>query len=429
MMNLLKTLALLLTLLSTILAISAQERTNPLNIQAAESSFNRGDFAEAERLCKELLQRDRHDFQAVALAGQIALISNRLNEAQKQLSFALTLKPEDKTARQLLAEVFYRRDEFQRAAQLQRELGNNARAALLESFKGQKPYQREDQQTTAHLKFVQTDPLPLVSVRVNRSEEVYFLIDTGGAEVVLDTEFAKRLGVVRFGEEAGVFAGGKRSAYQLGRVDSMTLGEITIKNVPVQVLDTRRFDAVAGGRHVEGIIGTVLLYHFLSTLDYVRGELTLRPQTKTSWREFIASAQAEKQIEVPFWMAGDHFMAAWGRVNQRAPMLLLVDTGLAGMGFTGPDSTLKEAGIKLPEGATLEGVGGGGRTRATPMTVDDISLGAAREKNIAGVAGVFPPSLEISFGFRLGGLLSHSFFRPYALTIDFTGMRFYLRRT
>jgi hypothetical protein len=37
--------------------------------------------------------------------------------------------------------------------------------------------------------------------------------------------------------------------------------------------------------------------------------------------------------------------------------------------------------------------------------------------------GPFSPQLENAFGLRIGGLISHEFFRPYALTIDFSGMR------
>jgi hypothetical protein len=41
-------------------------------------------------------------------------------------------------------------------------------------------------------------------------------------------------------------------------------------------------------------------------------------------------------------------------------------------------------------------------------------------------AGPFP--LENTFGFRIGGLISHGFFRPYAVAFDFNGMRLLLKR-
>jgi predicted aspartyl protease len=47
----------------------------------------------------------------------------------------------------------------------------------------------------------------MVSVRVNGGDEVTFFIDTGGSEVGLDTDFARELGVPRFGAAQGTFAG------------------------------------------------------------------------------------------------------------------------------------------------------------------------------------------------------------------------------
>jgi hypothetical protein len=42
-------------------------------------------------------------------------------------------------------------------------------------------------------------------------------------------------------------------------------------------------------------------------------------------------------------------------------------------------------------------------------------------------SGSFP--LEDALGFHIGGLISHGFFRRYSLTIDFTGMRYFLQKT
>ena len=55
------------------------------------------------------------------------------------------------------------------------------------------------------------------------------------------------------------------------------LGSIVMRHVPVRIRDTRGFAMVAGGRRVDGILGTVALYHFISTLDYPHGALVLRP--------------------------------------------------------------------------------------------------------------------------------------------------------
>jgi hypothetical protein len=200
-----------------------------------------------------------------------------------------------------------------------------------------------------------------------------------------------------------------------------------VKNVPVTILSTRAFSVAAQGKPICGFIGTIFLYHFLSTLDYPGGALILQRRSPANLKRLEQQAKAEKQLIVPFWMAGDHFMVAWGQINQNHPLLFFVDTGLAGGGFLCPESIVKDAGIKLPEGKEFEGVGGGGKVKSVPFLVDELSLGQAKQRNITGVAGAFPPSLEFSQGFRIGGIISHQFFRPYALTFDFTGMRLFLK--
>src|SRR5262249_38937476 len=158
---------------------------------------------------------------------------------------------------------------------------------------------------------------------------------------------------------------------------------------------------------------TRFLYLFAATVDYPKGELELsQPKGADLPREPAA-------IDVPFWLAGDHYLVAEGAVNGRA-MLFFVDTGLAGLAFAAPASTLDAARITTRPDERLGGLGGGGPVSAKPFSVDELALGGAVAYHAQGVAGVFPSSLENKFGFRIGGLISHAFFRPYAVTFDFT---------
>ncbi|HXV86348.1 MAG TPA: aspartyl protease family protein, partial [Gemmatimonadales bacterium] len=257
----------------------------------------------------------------------------------------------------------------------------------------------------------------------NGSEPGYFLIDTGGSEVILDDEFAKSVGAPDFGAETGTFAGGQRAPVHQSSIESLQLGELEVRNVPAHILSTRRFSAVAQGKRVDGILGTILFYHFRTTLDYRTGELILERRTGQ------AASPPAGAVVMPFWMAGDHLMLAWGRMNGAGPFLWFVDTGLAGPGFTGPRATITEAGIELPSQPTAQGQGGGGRVSVTPFAVAELSLGDAAEKNIVGVFGPFPESLEMSHGFRIAGIISHQFFRRYAVTFDFDAMQLILVRS
>src|SRR6185437_13438949 len=85
-------------------------------IAAADRLFQAGKFAEAGKVYAQIAAQNPEDYPAILGLGRIALLSNRLDEAQKWLEKASLLQSADADAKVMLAEVFYRRDDFQRAA-------------------------------------------------------------------------------------------------------------------------------------------------------------------------------------------------------------------------------------------------------------------------------------------------------------------------
>ena len=402
---------------------------------SADRLFQAGKFVEAGKLYSKMVAKNSKDHSATLDLGRIAFLSNRLDEAQKWFAKTLALQPDNTDAKVMLAEVFYRRDDFQKAAaalkgvdvssnKLILEQYPTLNVAKLESFKGQTPYELQGNGESTRVKFVRTDPLPVLNVRVNGGDEVTFFIDTGGSEVTLDTDFAKELGVPQFGAVQGTFSGGQHQEVQLGRIESLTVGDWTVKNLPVAMLPLRQLSEGLGVKQINGIIGTTLFYHFLTTMDYPRGELVLRGKTAKNLEEFKKSAG--KRVTVPIWMASDHFMVGWGRVETLPPTLLFVDTGLVGAGVKLAESVIKEAGIKLEQNKAFEGAGGGGSLKIVPYTVHQLSFGDIKEQNVGGLYdGPFP--WENMFGFHLAGMFGHDFFKPYAVTFDFQNMEIFLQ--
>ena len=405
-------------------------------IDLANRLFRLGKFSEAGKLYSQIVAQNPEDYSATLQLGRIALLSNRLDDAQKWLEKAISVRPDDTDPRVMLAKVFYRRDDFQKAAASLNgvDVSSNKlitsqyptlNVAKLESFKGQTPYELHGNGASIRVKFVKTDPLPLVNVRVNGGKEVTFFIDTGISEVALDTEFAKELGVPQFGAVQGTFSGGQHADVQNARIESLTVGDWTVKNVPILMMSLRQISKDLGVKRIDGAIGTTLFYHFLTTMDYPRGELVLRRKTAESLEQFKATSSG-KRVVVPFWMAGDHFMVGWGRVETLSPTLLFVDSGLANAGAKLAESVIKEAGIKLEENKATEGAGGGGKLKIVPYTVHQLSFGDIKEENVPGLYdGPFP--WEYTFGFHLAGMIGHDFFKPYAVTFDFQNMQIFLQ--
>jgi hypothetical protein len=99
---------------------------------------------------------------------------------------------------------------------------------------------------------------------------------------------------------------------------------------------------------------------------------------------------------------------------------------LAGASVKLADSVILRAGIKLEQAQATEGQGGGGRFKTIPYTLSQFSLGGIEQKNLAGLYdGPFP--WASAWGFRVAGMVGHDFFKHYAVTFDFTGMRIIVR--
>jgi hypothetical protein len=392
-------------------------------VDRGDALFQAGNFPEAEKSYSAALTREIASARLEARIGLLALFRNRFGDAETHLTNAAAPGPEERLVKNMLGEMFYRQDNFAAAAKWFRAAGSDYRAKPLEIFGTAQPYRIEGLAAETRLKFAITDPLPIVRARVNGGKPLDFLVDTGGSEVVIDNSIALELGIEPISSVSTIFLGGGEGVLQLARIDSLTLGDFVVKDVPVGIHPLPQF----AGRKLSGVIGTVLLYHFLPTLDYPGGELVLRRKSPEELRQLETRAAAEKQIEVPFWMAGDHYIVARGSVNHAPPALLYVATGIAGFGFVCPNSTIREARIDLSGTPLLLPAAQGG-TGTNQFVVENLSLGDARAEKVRGLAGAFPAFLEHSLGFRIAGMISHQFFRPYAVTFDFTGMRMFLAR-
>ena len=245
----------------------APEPPNEEMFESARALLVAGEFARAEEAYERIVEMDAADPEALVALGTLALYGNRFEEAEDFLSRATRVAQDPSEALRALAECHYRQDDFENAARLARQAGEELRAAQLNSFAGQTPNRVVAEVEMTRLPFVATDPLPLVRLSVNGSESL-FLIDTGGGELILSAAFAQLVGAEIVGSSEGLFAGGQRLETQSGRVSSVGLGAFELRDVPVNVNP--------GIEGVAGILGTIPLYHFFATLDYVNGALVLR---------------------------------------------------------------------------------------------------------------------------------------------------------
>jgi Aspartyl protease/Tetratricopeptide repeat len=397
--------AVICTALLVPLAANAGDTAN------ADLLYSQGEFDQARAAYAAVPAGSPGYEAALRRLGAIALYANRLDEAERNLQLALASDPSDVKCKSLLAEVASRQGNFAEAADWFAKAGKPDRAAEFAAFGNAAPYRIVSGPGRTEISFVQTDPLPAVSAAVNGHQGL-FLIDTGGPEIALDTNFATTAGIVAVGGEQGTFAGGRRAPISFGRIAQFGIASLEVADVPAVLLNTAAYSAVTGGKPVAGVIGTEFLSRFLATINYPAGKLVLAPR----------DVAPPSGVEIPFWMVGDHFILAQGHLNAGHPQMFLVDTGLAGFAFTGPASTLIDAGIVVPTPSAA------GADSALQFNVDSTSLGDLRVEKLQGLYGPFPPTLETSLGVHIGGIISHAFFRPYAVTFDFARMRLYARK-
>jgi hypothetical protein len=404
------------------------------DLASPDQLFREGRFAEAAEGYAAAAARDPGDYEAALGLGRVALLSNQLDEARLWFGKAIALRAGEDGPKIMLAATHYRADDFGGAVMALEGVDVSASQLVinqyptlnveqLKSFAGQTPYLIEGEGETTRLALLKTEPLPLVSVRVN-GEEVVFFIDTGGSEVTLDSDFARELGLPDFGGVKGTFSGGETTEVKASRIESLGLGDWTVRNLPVATLPLRQLSAGLGVKRIDGVLGTNLLYHFLATLDLPHGELVLRRKDAASRDRFLATAA--DAIEVPIWIASDHFMVGWGQVENLPPTLLFVDSGLAGAGVKLAEPFIKAAGIVLEEDKATTGAGAGGGLKTVPYTVRRLAFGDAVQENVPGLYdGPFP--WQTMFGFDLAGMIGHDFLSRYVVTFDFEGMRIFLQ--
>ena len=394
-------------------------------LRLAGELFASGRFREAETLYRQVANHDPNDLTVASQLGRLSLFGNQLEETKTWLKVALAQQPKSVSLRAQLADALYRQRAFLDAASHYQAAGRLAMAEKLHALSPREPYGLE---ATAGdctvIPWLAGEPLPVICAGVN-GEEANLVLDTGVGELALDPEFARRASVQLGGSEVASFAGGTQSEIRHGWLESLTLGDFRLEQVPAQVYDTEHlFAPFFPGLPIHGVLGTAVFYRFLSTLDYPGSRLVLRRQPIEA-----AAQPADNRLTVcsiPFWLAGDHYVVTHARLNGAHPILLCVDTGMTGAALAAPLATVRTIGARIGQKPPDTGYGGAGTVQTLPFELSELSLDGVTQRHVAGrLLPSFP--LERNLGFRIGGLLAHDFFRPYALTLDFDRMRLCLR--
>ena len=324
--------------------------------------LNEGNFRVAEHMLKTVSQEEIENKIELCLSrGILYHRQNRLKMALREFEHCLSLLDStvgQETKRDIyynLASLNYDLNNFEKAALYYhnyREFGgkdyNESYIKFLERFSGV-PYQIESKKQTTNLEMKYKKRVIKVKGNINNKEEVDFLVDTAANMNILSSKIAKKLGIQPLAgrpKARGPLIGELSASY--GIINSIQLGDITIKNIPVIIIDSKKLTVkflwVLPYFKIDALIGLPLLKQFDIVFDYKDKILSLDiPQERKEISSF----------EGNFYLFNNLIYLPIG-INRIEDFYFILDTG-GGVGYASifPTGLNKLNGQQLNKDITL----------------------------------------------------------------------------
>jgi tetratricopeptide (TPR) repeat protein len=387
----------------------------------ADALFKAGKFEQAGRAYEEILKKDPANLHAAYQRGYVGLLSNKFPDAEKYLTMALKLAPDDKDTNKLLGDCYIRQDKFSLSVPRWRAAGEEAYAQWFGAVRGT-PYQIHGD--IARLPWQQMDPEPLIEASVNGGPPKSFTFYTGEPWLSISAEIAKEAGLAPVAKQEIKYDGVHTVWQYFGVLDSFKLGGIELRNIPVE------WNEDGPAQTADGMIGTWLFYHLLTTFDYAGQSLILRRRTPETARKARADAKRAGAEPLPLWLAFDHMLHSRGSIagsRARVGVMAVNFGGTTGESVAGmPGDTAKQLRVRTDYDRPLQTAAHSHPTVAYPCYPKEIRLGDAAASE---VYCEMDPSMPVTqYGLDVMGHFAHCFYKPYNVTLDFTDMNLYIAR-
>ncbi len=392
----------------------------------AAALFELGNMREAHEVIAPLATPWSFNAHDLELGARLSLMLSDYRRAEQRYRRLSEVAEEgsDMHAKAIsgLALVLYQMNRYAEARGLELPPDGEGDTLLeyMQKFEGE-PYQVEwaNAERVAHLKmtndFRRPGALPLMKLEVN-GHEVEFILDTGGDRLYVDRDVAERIGIRRIHERQARYAytGGETVDEPLGVADTVKLGEVTLRNVPVICATWKALGALG-----DGVVTTQILKQFLSTVDYGKGEITLRERSPRGREQLLESFGDQELHRLPFFMAKTHLMFTKGSLNGRQGLNMFMDSGLAAsMALVIHDETVEDLGL---EKTPLEG------TQYYSASFESHGIGTLTRGAAQGLGNVIVErDPYLGWGFLFDALISHQYlYHLGSWTIDFDTMTYY----
>jgi Flp pilus assembly protein TadD/predicted aspartyl protease len=383
----------------------------------ADSLWAAGLFDESDQGYRDALSISPGSSRArFGLARSLAT-RNKLDEALKEALAASASSPRDPEIHHAVGAIYERMHLFDEAANAYTNYINllpnkdrsdkaawsRAQVRFLRAFSGKVPVQIEGAGTdllhTVPFKLV--NDKVIVQGKVNGGRTQDFVLDTGSEETVLSRGTASRAGVapITYTLSAGVGEVGLRGL-QLGRLDSLEIGTLKIRNLPVLIKNP----ALRGLPKREGESFSPLSLGMSMTIDYKKRLLT------------IAKSLPETNPDIKLPMRIHRLAMVRGTINSTQPAYFVVDTG--GEVISISAETAGTLQTRSPRRIPLKVYGTSGWDRdAFLLPGVDLDFDTIEYRNFPIVVlNLRAPSVLL--GFQVGGIVGHKFLGNYRVEMD-----------
>ncbi|HVR44132.1 MAG TPA: retroviral-like aspartic protease family protein [Thermoanaerobaculia bacterium] len=428
-----RTLALLLILvggctlrnevtITPVFLLPEDVRTRGTGVIELESA---GDYARALTYASAVESRSRPRVGEYLALGSAELAAGRFDDARRHLRAALDLRPSREVGGDIawaLSQTEYLSNNYASAlewARFAKEHGigvRNWHLHYLEALSGTPTYEFASRRAALLPMRMGSPDIPRVNVRVNRDHSVTCVIDTGAVMSIVSETFALEAGVRSVGEFEGTFLGllGEPIPVRFGIVDSLQLGDLEVRNVPIAIMGDDKLQFFVSNRkpfRMDFLMGSDLLKEFRLELDFRNEVVTFQP---------LHPADRRPGPDQNLFYVGFRPLVQTA-INRKGWFLFIVDTG-SEVTFLNDElirSTPVRSSIRY-HGATLQGLGG---ARKRGEKVEDVEI------VVDAWGGKFRNIPLYNAGqSRAFGILGQNYLKNFRVVVDFGTMRLDLYR-
>ena len=411
--------------------IAKEDPTNSYAFAIVGSiSLATGEFREARILLENSLILNKRTALAWASLGMLDFYENRVREGILNLQEAVYHDRREPDFEFALAQVSARGERYKEAAKAYKRFLRIAPKAEKErrdrikgliaflDFLGSRTSIYDlggEDKTTVKTQIINNRPI--VPLRLKKGGEVLnFVLDTGSGITVISEETAKRFKIrsVAKGGLARALGGSGKFKIVYGFLDSMRIGDVRVRNVPVYI---REFQD--SGTKVDGYIGLSVISKYITTLDYGNETLSLERKNKA---EEDTPLPNEAQ-SIPLRLTSSGFLSGNVKLSGvENDLNFILDTG-ASLSVVSNDLADTDPLKPLLLDQRMRVIGAAGITDNVPMyLLKGVDFGGFSRPNLMAVALDLDIINETS-GFVQAGILGGNFLKDYKLTFDFERSR------